>query len=112
MLPKFFATAKNFSWMVVMLGKIVVVLLVATIFYMILSGRCSSGSRQGYMPYLPSKEMCDMTPEYWPEECQEHITKREDVLRISAPLKEKCCGAGISAPKMQRRLKERCCGIA
>jgi hypothetical protein len=98
-----------------MLGKIVVILLVAAIFWMILAGKCSPGSKQGYMPYLPTERMCDMVPEYWPEECScagGHGTKREDVLRADRPLRENCCGAGKSAAatQMHLKLKEKCCG--
>jgi hypothetical protein len=96
-----------------MLGKIVVILLVAAIIYMILAGKCSHGTKQGYMPYLPTERMCDMVPEYWPEECgRGHITKREDVLRADRSLRENCCGAGKSTQMhLKARLKENCCGM-
>lgn len=56
-----------------MIGKVVVILLIAAIFYMILAGQCAPHNIQSYMPYLPTKDMCDMTPEYWPEICPKTV---------------------------------------
>jgi len=84
-----------------MLGKIAVILLIAAIFYMILAKPCG-GTKSSFMPYLPTQRMCDMAPEYWPDECWSEPKK---------PVKEMCCGASPNAMKMQLKIKEKCCGM-
>ena len=91
------------------IGKVIIILLVGLMFYMIISGGCSS--RQNFMPYLPTQNMCDMTPEYWPEECKGAPTTRENCCGGRQPTQPSIWRTPPDTVDVSPKIKESCCGM-